>query len=130
MKKINYQPKQVRIFLILLLLFIEVFTYKYTGQNSGDGRVIFLSLPAILIAILLIIPRIFFPVFKVILIGSGYLGQFIFAVIAIVVFIFILAPLSLALKLFGKQFMHPDVDSSLSTYYDESEINQYIDKQF
>ena len=130
MKKINYQPKQVRLFLILLFLFIEAFICKVTGQNQPQSRIILLALPVIPIAVLLIIPKIFFPLFKAILIGSSYLGHFIFVLIAAIVFIFILTPMALAMKLFGKNFMNPDLDPSLSTYYDEAEISRDIEKQF
>ena len=130
MKKINDQPKQVRFFLILLFLFIEAFIYKVTGQNPPQSRIILLALPVIPIAVLLIIPKLFFPLFKAILIGSSFLGHFIFVLIAAIVFIFILTPMALAMKLFGKNFMNPDPDPGSCTYYTEPEINRDIKKQF
>jgi membrane protein implicated in regulation of membrane protease activity len=130
MKKITYQPKQVRLFLFFLFLFGVVITFKFTRQNSLQQRIIFLALPVIIIAVLMIIPKVFFPLYKVILIASSHLGNFIFAVISAVVFFLILTPISLAMKLFGKHFMNPVPDPSLATYYDEAEIRQDIEKQF
>jgi hypothetical protein len=130
MKKITYQPKQVRIFLALLSLVLLFLAFKFFRQGTLQGRILFLVIPAIFIAVMMIIPKAFFPFYKVILIASGYLGNFIFAVISIVVFFLILTPISLIMKLFGKHFMHPVPDPSLSTYYDEGEVRQSIEKQF
>ena len=130
MKKITYQPKQVRIFLMLLFLILLFFTFKFFRQGTLQSRILFLAIPAIFIAVMMIIPKVFFPLYKVILIGSGYLGNFIFAVISIIVFFLILTPISLTMKLFGKHFMNPAPDPSLATYYDEAEIRQGIEKQF
>jgi hypothetical protein len=130
MKKITYQSKQVRIFLLLLLLILLFAAFKFFRQGTLQNRFMFLAIPAIITAIMIIIPKVFFPLYKVILIASSYLGNFIFAVISIAVFFLILTPISLGMKLFGKHFMNPVPDPSLSTYYDEFEKRQGIEKQF
>lgn len=130
MKKITYQPKQVRIFLLLLFSVLLILAFKFFRQGTLQNRIMFLAIPAIFIAVMMIIPKVFFPLYKVILIVSSYLGNFIFAVIAIVVFFIILTPISLVMKLFGKHFMSPVPDPSLSTYYEETDIRQGIEKQF
>lgn len=130
MKKITYQPKQVRIFLSFLFLVLLFLTFKFFRQGTLQSRIMFLTIPAIFIAILMIIPKVFFPLYKVILSASGYLGNFVFAVISIAVFFLILTPISLVMKLFGKHFMNPAANPSLATYYEESEIRQDIEKQF
>jgi len=130
MKKITYQPKQVRIFLSFLFLVLLFLTFKFFRQGTLQSRIMFLTIPAIFIAILMIIPKVFFPLYKVILSASGYLGNFVFAVISIAVFFLILTPISLVMKLFGKHFMNPAANPSLATYYEEGEIRQDIEKQF
>jgi hypothetical protein len=130
MKKITYQPKQVRIFLLLALVVLLIIAFKFFRQGTLQSRSLFLVIPAIFIAAMMIIPKVFFPLYKAILIASGYLGNFIFAVISIVVFFVILTPISLVMKLFGKHFMHPVPDPTCSTYYDEADFRQGIEKQF
>ena len=86
MKKVTYQPKQVRIFLALLLVTAFLLTFKLTRHGAAPTRWLALAAEAAVIGTLAVFPRIFFPVFKVIMIASSRLGSFIFAVLAIVVF--------------------------------------------
>lgn len=130
MKKVTYQPKQVRIFLALLLILAFLLTLKLTRNSAMETRWLALAAEAMIIGALLVFPKIFFPAFSVIMIASGYLGSFIFAMLAIVVFFLILTPLALAMKFFGKKFMNPDPDPSLPTYYLEAEAWHDITKQY
>lgn len=130
MKKVTYQPKQVRIFLGLLLIFAFLLTFRLTRHVAAPTRWLALAAEAAIIGVLLFFPRVFFPVFKVIMIASSRLGSFIFAVLAIVVFFLILTPIALAMKIFGKKFMTPDPDPSLPSYYSEAEKVHDITKQY
>jgi len=130
MKKVPYQPKQVRIFLSLLFALAILLTLKITRHGAVETRWLALAAEAVIIGMLLVFPRVFYPVFKVIMIASGYLGSLIFAVLAIVVFFLILTPLALAMKISGKKFMHPAPDPSLPTYYLEAEAKHNITKQY
>jgi hypothetical protein len=130
MKKIDYQPKQVRIFLALLLVLMIFLTFKFTRYGTGQSRVVILALEFIIVGILTASPRMFFPVFKIILIGSSYLGSFIFVSVSIIAFFLILTPIALVMRLFGKIFMSTPIDVALSTYYVEAEECYDVQKQY
>ncbi|HUU05565.1 MAG TPA: hypothetical protein VMZ49_06760 [Patescibacteria group bacterium] len=130
MKKVTYQPKQVRIFLTLLLILAFLLTFKLTKHGAGPSRWLALAIEAAIIGALLVFPRIFFPAFKVIMIASSRLGSFIFALLAISVFFLILTPMALLMKIFGKKFMDPYPNPSLPSYYSEAEAGHDIEKQY
>jgi hypothetical protein len=130
MKKINYQPKQVRLFLFFLLVFLFLLTFRLTRTGSAQERFIFLAAIAATIAIFMAFPRLFFPAFKVVMIGSSQLGNFIFAVLSIIIFFLILTPIALVMKLAGKKFMKPRSDPSLPSYYEDAEDRTDVKKQF
>lgn len=130
MKKVTYQPKQVRIFLVLLFILALLLTLRLTRHTAAETRWLALAAVAVIIGALLAIPKFFFPAFKVIMIASSRLGSFIFAMLAIVVFFLILTPLALAMKFFGTKFMNPNPDSSLPSYYIEAEAEHDIAKQY
>ena len=130
MKKVTYQPKQVRIFLVLLFILASLLTFKLTRQGAAETRWLALAAEAAIIGALWLFPKVFFPAFKVIMIASSRLGSFIFAMLAIVVFFLILTPLALAMKIFGKKFMSPEPDPSLPSYYSEAEAWHDITKQY
>ena len=132
MIKIDYQPKQVRIFLALLLVLMIFLTFKFTGPGPTTvrNRAVIIGLEAIIIGILMAIPRTFFPAYKIILIGSSYLGSFIFTGISFMAFFLILTPLALVMRLFGKKFMSVPIAVALPTYYDEAEEYYDVRKQY
>jgi len=130
MKKIEYQPKQIRIFLALLLAFGIFLTFKLTRQGAGQARIAIIAGEIVLIGALAAVPRLFFPVYRLIMIGSGYLGNFMFALISILVFFIILTPIALIMRLFGKKFMETRISPALPSYYDEGEESHDITKQY
>ncbi len=130
MIKIDYQPKQVRIFLVLSLALMIFLTFKFTGHAAGRTRVVIILLEFISVGILAAIPRTFFPLYKIILTGSSYLGNVIFTAVSILAFFLILTPIALAMRLFGKKFMSAPVAAALPTYYDEAEKYHDIQKQY
>ncbi len=130
MKKITYQPKQVRIFLALLLVLLLVLTFRFTRHGSTTVRMAIMLIELAVVGMLTAVPKAFFPVFKIIMTASAYLGSFIFAVLSILIFFLILTPLALAMKLGGKKFMSHRIDPSLPTYYEEAEDRHNIERQF
>jgi hypothetical protein len=129
MKKIEYQPKQIRIFLALLLAFGIFLTFKLT-RGAGQARIAIIAGEIVLIGALAAVPKLFFPVYRLIMIGSGYLGNFMFALISILVFFIILTPIALIMRLFGKKFMETRISPALPSYYDEGEEGHDITKQY
>jgi hypothetical protein len=130
MKKVTYQPKQVRIFLALLLVAAFLLTFKLTRHGAASTRWLALAAEASAIGILAVFPRVFFPAFKVIMIASSRLGSLIFGVLAVLVFFLILTPIALAMKIAGKKFMSPDPDPALPSYYVEADAGHDIGKQY
>jgi hypothetical protein len=130
MKKINYNPKQVRLFLVLALVFCFILTLNFTKSSNWQTRIFILAAEFVFLGFFFLMPRLFFPVFRIILILSGLLGNFIYAVITILVYYFILTPLSLLMRLFGKKFLHHKINPSLQTYYEDGIPNTDVTKQF
>lgn len=130
MKKINYQPRQVRLFLVLLLLFLFLLTWRLTRGATLAGRLPFLAAAAAVIGILLLVPQRFFPAYRAILTGSAYVGSSIFALLSLIVFFLILTPIALAMRLGGRTFMKSRPDPSLASYYEEAEEMADMTKQF
>jgi hypothetical protein len=130
MLKVTYQPKQVRIFLVLLLILAIALTFKLTRHGAVLPRSLALAAEAVIIGMLLVFPRVFFPAFRAIMIASSFIGNFIFALISTVVFFLILTPIALAMKISGKKFMDTDPEPSLPSYYCETEEQHNITKQY
>lgn len=130
MKKIEYQSKQVRIFLALLALLLVLLTLKWTRNGGTAGRSIYIAVEIALIGFLMALPKLFFPVYRLILIGSGFIGNFIFGVISTLVFFVFLTPIAGMMKLMGKRFMSVRPDPSALSYYEEGEDPGNVDKQF
>lgn len=130
MKKITYQSKQVRLFLALLLPFLFLAIWRLTGAAALAERLPFLAAAAAVIAALMFVPRLFFPVFRAIVYGSSYLGNFIFSLLAFLVFYLILTPIALVMRWAGKKFLQPRPDPSLASYYEETETETDVNKQF
>jgi TRAP-type uncharacterized transport system fused permease subunit len=129
MKKPEYSPKQVRIFLVALLLVAGLVTLRFTRGNPSL-RAILWPIEAILVAFFLALPKLFYPIFKGITIGSGYFGSFMFLVISTITFYLVLTPIALVMRLFGKRFMQAKIDPRLSTYYEEGSGVHDIEKQY
>jgi hypothetical protein len=130
MKKIDYQPKQVRIFLTLLFIFAVLLTFRLSRGQPPGRRSLFWALEALSVAVFLVLPKVFFPVFRIIMIVAQAIGNFAFLVISAITFYFVLTPLALVMRLFGKKFLEHKVDPSLSTYYQEGMNEHDIERQF
>jgi hypothetical protein len=129
MKKITYKPKQVRFFLVLLLILVALVTFRFT-KNHPSARIIFLAAEALFIGFFFLQPKLFFPIFRVIMVVTGYIGNFMFYVISAITFYLVLTPIALVMRLFGKEFMHHKIDPTLPTYYEEGSDEHDNEKQF
>lgn len=64
------------------------------------------------------------PVFRTILKLTAYIGTFIFLILSIVIFYFVLTPMSFIMRIFGKVFVTYKIDKSKESYfctYDQSD---------
>lgn len=130
MKAIEFKAKQVRLFLVLLWVFTGLAVLKFVPATNIQGRILWCGIATALIALFLFQPKRFFPVFRLIMIGSGYLGNFIFLVISTAVFFLILTPLSLIMRLFGKRFMAIRLEPRQNSYYEQPENPTGYERQF
>ena len=128
MKPIEYKPNQVRVFLGLLLIVAALFTWRWTAGSAL--RLPLLAAEAVATAAFVIWPKAFFPIFRVIMIGSGHLGHAIFTVISAVFFFLILTPMALIMRAGGKVFMPSRTDRHLDTYFEPGQDNLGHERQF
>jgi hypothetical protein len=130
MKNTKYAAKNIRIFLILLIAFAALFLWR--GFKNVDGLLKIKIFVAIAVAALffIIIPRLFAPAYKVIMIASGFIGNAIFLIIAAAVFFLLLTPLSLVMRLCGKVFMAAHYDKSAASYFESPQVAKGYDKQY
>ena len=129
MKKLDYKPKQVRLFLVILLLVAGLVIFRFTKGHSSVRAILWLT-EALLIVFFLMLPKLFFPIFKGIMVGSGYIGNFMFLVISTITFYLVLTPIALGMRLFRKRFIEPKIDPRLPTYYEEGSSVHDIEKQY
>jgi membrane protein implicated in regulation of membrane protease activity len=130
MKAIEFKAKQVRLFLALLWVFAGLVVLKFVPAANIQGRILWFGIATALVAFFLFQPKLFFPLFRLIMIGSGAVGNFIFLVISTAVFFFILTPLSLIMRLFGKRFMAIRPQPQKKSYYEEPEKPTGYEHQF
>jgi len=129
MKKVVYHAKNIRIFLAILFVLAVVLTLKPVGFKVG-ARLPWLAVEAGLAALFFALPKLFFPLYKVIMIATGFLGTFLFGLISLSVFYIVLTPIALILRLFGKAFMKIKSDRSVPSYYEDAPAAFNIEKQF
>ena len=130
MKNTKYSAKNIRIFLILLTAFSALILWR--GFRGADGLLkikIFVAIAAGAL-FFIILPRLFAPAYKAIMIASGFIGNAIFLIIAAAVFFLLLTPLALIMRLFGKVFMAVHYDKSAASYFESPQVAQGYDKQY
>ncbi|MCX6565703.1 MAG: hypothetical protein NTW38_04660 [Candidatus Aminicenantes bacterium] len=116
MREIPYLPKNVRFFLVVLLALAVVLTIRKTP--AGPGRWIWIGIEAALTALFFVRPRLFFPVYRLLLIGSSFIGRTIFLILSFLVFFLFLTPFSGLQKLFGKALIPTKYDPKASSYFE------------
>lgn len=130
MKKITFNPKQVRIFLGLLALLLVLMTLKGTRGAAGPARYVILMAILSFATFFIFLPRLFFPAYRLVMGATEIVGSFVFAVISTLIFFLILTPIAQGMKLFGKRFMNDRPDRSAPSYYEEGEAVENVGKQF
>jgi len=130
MKKINSSAKNIRIFLLLLTVFSALILWRGFGRVDGPLKIKIFAAIAFGALFFSILPRVFAPVYKAIMFVSGFVGNTIFLVIAATVFFVLLTPLSLVMRLFGKEFMAAHYDKAAESYFETPSIAQGFDKQY
>jgi len=130
MKNTDHSAKNIRIFLVLLTVVSLVFLWiGFKGVDSLLKTKIFIAVAAIAL-FFIIFPRIFAPVYKLILIASGFIGNMIFLIVASTVFFMLLTPLALIMRMFGKAFLTAHYDKSALSYFESPHVAQGYDKQY
>jgi hypothetical protein len=130
MKNTNYSPKNIRIFLLLLTAFVAIILCRGFRGVEGVLKIkLFVAMVAVAM-FFIILPRLFAPVYKAIMIASGFVGNTIFLIIAATVFFVLLTPLSLIMRLFGKKFLAAHYDKGASSYFESPQAAKDYDKQY
>lgn len=70
------------------------------------------------------------PVFEWVLKVTGWMGSLIFGIVTTVVYYFILTPIALVKRVMGKPLMRVRIDKSCSSYYEDWEPSESVEKQF
>jgi hypothetical protein len=122
MRTIPYSPKNIRLFLVVLLTLAVFLTVRYGPKNSG--RWLWIGAEALFIAVFLAAPKLFFPVYRLLMIGSGFIGHTIF------LFFLFLTPYSGLRKLFGKAPIPVRTDPKAPTYFEPAEPTGSAERQF
>ena len=130
MKNTEPSAKNIRIFLILLTMVASLFLWQ--GFKGVDGLLKTKILVAIAAGALFFIffPRLFAPVYKVVLRASGHIGNMIFLIVATIVFFVLLTPIALMMRLFGKKFLAAHYDKSALSYFESPHVTQDYEKQY
>lgn len=130
MKKISYNAKQVRLLAVVLFIVVFFITYKLTLSKSLPVKIVIFSIEFLVLISALAIPRKFFPIFKMIIVLAGFIGNIVYTVISTLIFYFILTPISLLMRLFGRKFLIHKIDQSLDTYYEDDAPHTGVENQF
>ena len=114
----------------IFLLLIAGFIF-FKGKESYQY---FIMISSVFFCFGLIIPIILKPLYIIWMAFAVILGWFMTRLILIILFYFILTPIGLLGKLFGKNFLENNFNSSANSYWylrdSKSEINQDYEKQF
>ena len=130
MKKLEYNSKQVRIFSTILFLLIGFVTYRLTLSRNFTFKAIVFSSEILVLLFIFLKPIIFYPVFRTAMVFSTFLGNIIFKIITTVVFYFILTPIALVMRLFGKKFLTLQKNQNQDTYFEDYVPHAGTEKQY
>ena len=130
MKKIDSSAKNIRIFLLLLAAFAALLLWRGFAHVDGALKLKIGVAIAALALFFAVLPRLFVPAYRAIMIVSGSIGNAIFLVVATVVFFVLLTPIALVMRLFGKQFMARRCDPRADSYFECPQAAHGFDKQY
>jgi len=129
MKSVTYSPKAVRTFLVVLLLLAVALTLRF-GRNVTVTRGLLAGVEGAVAAVFLAVPKLFFPIYKILMIVTGAFGNFVFLVLSTLVFFLIVTPMSWIRKLLGKKFMPTRYDPKAPTYFEKAPEPDSPERQF
>jgi hypothetical protein len=130
MKKIDSSAKNIRIFLLLLTAFAALLLWRSFAGVDGTLKLKIGAGIAVLALIFAMLPRPFAPLYKAIMIASGFVGNAIFMAVATLVFFVLLTPIALVMRLFGKTFTAPRCDPRADSYFECPQAAHDFAKQF
>ena len=133
LKDIRKDNKAIRDFGILIG-FILLFIAGILFYKERDLNLPIIALGISFIGLGLVIPIFLKPFYLIWMVFAVILGWFMSRLILVILFYFILTPIGLVGKLFGKNFLGNNFNSSANSYWNlrdsKSEINQDYEKQF
>lgn len=101
--------------ILFFIIFLAFGTYPFFKGNSMNFYLIFLSVPFLILG--LINSKILTPINKAWLKFGEILGTIIAPIIMAIVYFFILTPVSLIVRLFGKDLLNLNFSKKLKTYW-------------
>ena len=125
---ITYRAKSIRLFLAVLLALAVYATIKI-GPAGPAGKA-WLAGEAAAIAVFLIWPKLFFPIYRVLIIGSSFIGQTVFLGLSLLMFVLVLTPISVLRRLFRKEFIPTRIDPAAPTYFEAPSEPGPVERQF
>ncbi len=100
-----------------VLLLVGIMLYLTDKPSS----VVFGGVGILLILFGLILPNILKPLNKIWMILALIMGWFMSRVILAVLFYFVLTPIGIAAKIFGKKFLNLKIDKEVKSYWEKRE---------
>ncbi|MDC0943359.1 SxtJ family membrane protein [Pelagibacteraceae bacterium] len=101
--------------ILFFIIFLALGTYPFFKGNSMNFYLISLSVPFLILG--LINSKILTPINKAWLKFGEILGTIIAPIIMAIVYFFILTPVSLIVRLFGKDLLNLNFNKKLKTYW-------------
>jgi hypothetical protein len=129
MAALEYRPKQVRQFLVILLAIAVLITLKSTPR-TGAGRWFWLGGEAVVLGFFMAVPKLFFPAFRLIMAVTSKFGSLIFLIVSTVVYFLLLTPLALIMRLFGKKFLLFRRGPKAASYFEDPAPEGDFQRQF
>ncbi|MBI3415887.1 MAG: hypothetical protein HY043_11345 [Verrucomicrobia bacterium] len=103
--------------------------WKRHAVDTGNIRIL-AGAVALTVLIGLIWPRVVRPVYRAAMTGSFYGGQIVGRVLLSVLFLLVLTPLALLLRVLGKDLLRLKRDPRAQTYWREAKWSDDFDRQF
>jgi hypothetical protein len=89
-----------------------------------------LSVLAVVLLMGWVRPRWFRGIYRVVMTGSFYVGQVVGRVLLALIFLGVLAPLGLILRITGKDLLRLRRNTSAASYWQAAKVSEEFDRQF
>lgn len=130
MKNTNYSAKNIRIFLVLLTVLAALLLWRGFKAVEDKLKIEIFAVLAVVVLFFFILPRFFAPIYKAVMLATGWVGNVIFSIIAAAVFMVLLTPIALIMRLFGKSFLSPHYDRTAASYFETPQTVHGYDRQY